>query len=887
MQIITTHNIADFDGIAAMLAAHKLYPSATPVLPPRLGRGVKEFISLYQSALPFVKWRDFRTRRYIEQIILVDTQKAPDFKRVRPNAPILVIDHHPKQPNLPPNVTFTGDLVGSTVTLLVEQIQQRPEIKFNSLEATLLLLGIYSDTGALTYGTTTARDAYAAGWVLAQNAAIDTVRNFLAPPLNDSQRDLFDLLIQAEETRNIQGYNVTVGAVTLDHYVESINSVAHRLRDMLDPDALFLLVQMPDNSGRHHIQIVCRAKTDAIDCGQIAGYFGGGGHGRAAAANIEAPLDETRDKLWEMLGEDIKPPVLVADLMSYGGSQIVSPDADLRQIIAHLRRIGHEGYPVLDENHQVIGLLTRRDADRALEHGLKDVTVRDVMASGEVTLRPSDSVATLERLMVDSGWGQIPVVDDERRMIGIVTRTDLIKHWVKVHPSASNVHADAPTISSEISEILGDGIAQLIDLVANFARGKQLNLYMVGGVVRDILLNRHNDDIDFVIEAAPNADNPLEHGAIAFATAISAQYGGRISSYQPFGTATWYLDQSVAQTLGVSPEELPELIDFATARNEFYIHPTALPSVYGGSIKLDLLRRDFTINTLAVQLSPNMDYHILDFYGGGRDLKEQTIRVLHSLSFVDDPTRVLRAIRFEHRLKFTIEPRTLQLMNLAHPMLRRITGERLRHELKHLLDEQNPEGAFSILDQRGILAGIHPELTFQPEMAQAFITARETRNQWLIHPDKIRHIYWVLLMSSMDATSIDEISQRLRFSQSFIKNFKQAADLRANPAPLTDPDASTSAIVQRLDGIRDLALLATWITSDAPPRQRIESYITTWSTIRPQTDGHALKERYGLSPSPRFAVILGKLRDAWLDGEVTTPEEEIALLRQLIEDTHA
>lgn len=884
MQIITTHNIADFDGIAAMLAAHKLYPSATPVLPPRLGRGVKEFISLYQNGLPFVKWRDFHTRRYIEQIILVDTQKAPDFKRVRPNAPILIIDHHPKQPNLPANMTFTGDLVGSTVTLLVEQIQQHPEIKFTSLEATLLLLGIYSDTGALTYGTTTARDAYAAGWVLAQNAAVDTVRNFLAPPLNDTQRNLFDRLLQAEETRNIQGYNITVGAIALDHYVESINSIAHRLRDMLDPDALFLLVQMPDNSGRRNIQIVCRAKTDAIDCGQVAGYFGGGGHGRAAAANIEAPLDETIQKIWAYLENNIKPPVLVADLMSYGGSQTVAPDDDLRKIITHLRKIGHEGYPVLDENHHIIGLLTRRDADRALEHGLKDVTVRDVMSSGEVTLKPSDSVATLERLMVDSGWGQIPVVNDERRMIGIVTRTDLIKHWVTVHPSANDIQDENEIISSEIGDILGGGIAKLIDLIANFAREKQLPLYMVGGVVRDILLNRPNDDIDFVIEAPPNSDNPLEQGAILFAQSISAQYGGKISSYQPFGTATWYLDQSVAQTLGVSLDELPDVIDFTTARNEFYIHPTALPSVYGGSIKLDLLRRDFTINTLAVQLSPNPDYQILDFYGGQRDLKEKVIRVLHSLSFVDDPTRVLRAIRFEHRLKFTIEARTLQLMNLAQPMLRRITGERLRHELKHLLDEQMPEQALLVMQERGILAGIHPEWTFTPATAQAFEVARATQDQWQVHPNTIRHIYWVLLMANMDEESIDEIGQRLRFSQSFMKNFKQASDLRINPTPLDDPDAPISAIVRRLDGIRDLALLATWIISPPLPRERIENYLTTWATIRPQTDGHTLKA-HGLTPSPRFALILAKLRDAWLDGQINTPEQETDLLHQLIEET--
>ncbi len=878
MQLITTHDIADFDGVAAMLAAHKLYPDAVPVLPPRLGRGVREFITLYQNGLPFVAWRDFRPQR-MERIILVDTQKVPDIKRVRRDAPVLIIDHHPQHPNERTDTTFTGDIVGAATTLLVEQIRTQGDITLNGLEATLLLLGIYSDTGALTYGTTTARDAYAAGWLLSQGAAVDTVRGFLAPSLNDVQRDLLDMLINVEETRTVQGYAVTVGAVTLKHYVENINSVAHRLRDLLDPDALFILVQMPDHNKRANVQMVCRSRTDSIDCGAVARHFGGGGHSRAAAANIDSALDDVKFSLWDFLVANVQPAVCVADLMSHG-AQTVRAEAKLGEIITQLRKIGHEGYPVLD-GHAVVGLLTRRDADRALEHGLKDATVRDVMTDGEIVLSPSDSVATLERLIVDSGWGQIPVMD-AGRLVGIVTRTDLIKHWATVHPPTQAPSQRLPL--TEISAVLGTDSSTLIETVAAFARERGLNLYMVGGIVRDVLLRRHNDDIDFVLEGDARTDNILENGAIQFAQALCAALGGKVSSYRPFGTATWLLDEVVAEKIGADLSQLPPYVDFATARNEFYVRPTALPSVYGGSIKLDLHRRDFTINTLAVQLSPTSDYRLLDFYGGLRDLNERKIRALHSLSFVDDPTRVLRAARFEHRLQFEIEPRTAQLIERAHPMLRRITGERLRNELKLLLNEAEPERALHLLEERGILNGIHPALRFPPEVGQAFIDARTTRNTWPIQPEKTRHIYWVLMMAALHPDELPAIAERLRFSQTFIKSFVDAAHLRLQPGALAEKSAPVSAIVARLDGVRDLALLAAWITGDKLRQTRLSRYIAEWAHIRPTIDGNGLKAM-GLTPGPRFGLILSRLRSAWLDGEIADMTEEAAMLNRLIEET--
>ncbi|MCA9915600.1 MAG: CBS domain-containing protein, partial [Anaerolineae bacterium] len=517
-------------------------------------------------------------------------------------------------------------------TLLVELIREE-RIPLSSLESTLLALGIYADTGMLTYGGTTPRDLQAAAWLLDHGAVLDTVQRFLTEPLNNQQQNLFEILLKNAESRSIQGYEVTLASATQEEVIGGISTVTTALSNTLDSDAVFVLVQMPKN-----IQLVCRSREDAIDSGELARELGGGGHPRAAAAAIyKGELSAIIAQIWDWSQQHIQPAVRVADLMSYG-VQTVSADEPIAEGIARLRRIGHEGYPVLDAN-RVVGLLTLRDADKALEHGLKEATMRDVMLSGTVTLTPHDSVARLEEVMVASDWGQIPVVDEREQLIGIVTRTDLIKHWAQKHPARAPETPHIELASAE--QILGISNIALIETVSALAQKSGLPLYMVGGVVRDLLLERPNYDIDFVVEA----------DAITFVESLAATYGGDVHSYRPFGTAKWLLDETAAEKLGVKLEQLPDHLDFATARSELYEHPTALPTVYNSGIKLDLRRRDFTINTLAVQLSPQgAMWRVLDFYGGLHDLERGMIRVLHSLSFVDDPTRIIRAVRFAQRL---------------------------------------------------------------------------------------------------------------------------------------------------------------------------------------------------------------------------------------------
>ncbi|MCA9881345.1 MAG: CBS domain-containing protein [Anaerolineae bacterium] len=860
MKLILTHNNADFDAVASMLAAHKLTPDAVAVLPPRQLQSVTHFLTLYHSALPFIQIDEMSARNTIEHVTLTDAQTVPDVYGIPDEVPTLIIEHHELERKLRPHETWAGEDTGAATTLLVEQMQQR-HITLTALEATLMMLGIYADTGMMTYGNTTSRDISAAAWLLDQGASLDTVRKFMMTPLGDDQQRLLERLLATQEHYQIVGYDIVISTATADKMISEINAVATQLRDMLDAAALFVLVELPS-----HTQLVARSRHDNIDVGQVAQLLGGGGHTRAAAAAIyNKSLADIKQTIRENLLETVAPAKRIREIMSQG-AQSVQVDEAISSLLPRLRRIGHEGYPVLADGN-VVGLLTLRDANRAIEHELADVRVHDVMQAGNYSLRPDDSVSDLEQIMVKSGWGQIPVVDDSK-LLGIVTRTDLIQYWAQTHPQMPKVVQ--PIVSADgVQQILGISILKVIETIGSQAQQQKLRVYIVGGIVRDLLLKRANIDIDFVIEG----------DAIQFAEHMQLAFGGEIYSYRPFGTAKWHFSQDTADALGVSLSDLPHHVDFASARNEYYVHPTALPTVYSANIKLDLTRRDFTINTLALQISPaSQMWQIVDYFSGMDDLEKKLIRVLHSLSFVDDPTRILRAVRFAHRLQFTIEPRTRELIDIALPMLRRITGERVRNEISLLLAEKSPEYGIRQLQRMGILKAIHTGFEAPEHLIGLYKRVREYIAEPLWHD-----AYWHVLLSHLAEDQIRAIGERLLFGQPFIEGVVATHRLCYHMPQLSEPSPKVSEIVALLDGVPELSLEMANVLMSEPAIEHIKQYRQTWQHIKPIANGNTLKS-LGLEPGPQYREILSALRNAWLDGDVTDDAEEQVLLEKLVKE---
>ena len=865
MHLILSHEQADFDAVASLYAASLLYSEAAPVLPQRLNRNVRGYLTLYGESFPFIE-RDEHKAKIIDLLTVVDSQSPITLKGFGPNTHVNVIDHHPIEPDLDPSWDLQIEKVGATTTLLAEAVIEAGK-DLSDAAATLMLLGIYEDTGSLSYPGTTARDVRATAWLIDQGANLVIAAEFLNQPLSVEQQTLFEQLLEGAAVSQIQGHQIVIAKGQAGGTTDEISTLAHRLGDVYNADALFLVVGL---DGR--VQLVARSYAESIDVGGIAQRLGGGGHSRAAAALIKnSSVEAVEDELILLLEEAVEPPSTVGEIMSRGPQLLESSDT-VAEAAELMQRYGHEGYPVTDRG-EIVGLLTRRSVDRAVAHEMLDRPVSEIMEAGSLSVHPQDSVHHLQRVMIEHNWGQVPVSDPiNGEVIGIVTRTDLLNSLGNGTNSQS--HRE---LANKLEQALTAERLALLQLIAAESESSNVALYIVGGFVRDLILETPSMDFDLVVEG----------DAIALGGSLASKFGGNIFSHRRFGTAKWQLDvdhEELRRALSLDKAELPETIDFVSARTEFYSHPTALPSVTEGSIKLDLHRRDFSINTLALRLDGRHYGQLLDPWGGGKDMLNKQIRVLHSLSFVDDPTRMLRAVRLEQRLGFSIESRTMELLDRALPLLESVSGERIRSELTSILKEANIGSIMYRLRQLGLLQAIHPALDWDDWIEMRTVSLREFSPlaSWKLEREPtLYELFFALWAYRLPASEASAICERLHMSQgeaaSIVEAGRQECDLTQ--------DRSPSEWVACLDAVPEAALVATWLalSEQAAGQTIIESYLSDWRWVHATVDGDHLRE-LGLAPGPAYKNILGALRAAWLDGELDSAEDEQRMAAMLVSE---
>jgi tRNA nucleotidyltransferase (CCA-adding enzyme) len=889
MHIILTHEQSDFDALASLLGAHLVDEATIPVLPRKLNRNVRAFITLYGMELPFVDPRDIPIGT-IDTVTLVDTQSMISIKGMQDDAQIHVIDHHPSREGLPDSWNITTEETGATATIFTEILRER-DYHLSTIEATLLLLGIYEDTGSLTYTRTTARDLNAASFLLERGASLEIAADFLNHPLSVKQQELYDRLRSTAISHQIHGHTVILACGDAQEMDEELSTVAHKLRDLLDPEALFMLV-----TTRGGVQMIARSTSEDIDVAQIADQFGGGGHERAAAALIrDRDLDSVCQELLDSLPSYVRPAVTVAQIMS-SGPQLLPPDTPVQEAATRMQRFGYEGYPVVEllpqDRHNILGLLTRRAVDRALSHKL-NLTAADLMNAGQVWVHPEDSIEHLQGIMTDTGWGQVPVINPEtNQIIGIVTRTDLLKTLTR-QPEFSRPQ----NLANRLEIALPPARLTLLKAVAQVAYNERAALYIVGGFVRDLLLDRPSLDLDLVVEG----------DAIQLAKALAKEYGGRVTSHSRFGTSKWHISEIRSDLLDVlttnsekhpstnaenvshpqsKPEDLPDSLDLISARTEFYTYPTALPTIEHGSIKLDLHRRDFTINTLALRLDGHHYGQLHDYWGGLNDLNQGFVRVLHSLSFVDDPTRMLRAVRFEQRFEFQIEARTLELINGAIPLLERVSGDRIRHELDHILEEDQSYKMLARLDNLNLLRAIQKDLLWDEWLSDKIemLAGLEPETEWCLEMKGVKlqsQLGYILLLIRLAAIPTRKVIKRLKLPRALADEILSSQDLWHDISSLKS--AKPSKIVDRLDPIPPMAVYSNYLAAQEDEVKNLMwEYVSHWRRVIPRTDGNILRQ-LGIPPGPIYRQILLTLRNAWLDGKIASLEEEKSYLEKLID----
>jgi tRNA nucleotidyltransferase (CCA-adding enzyme) len=874
--VITTHMNADFDAMASMLAAQKLYPNGLVVFPGSREKNMRNFFiqsMVYLFNLAEVK--DIRMSD-VKRLVLVDTRRLD---RIGPLGKILdntdltihVYDHHPRKDDDIHSDFEAYRQTGATATLLTEILKEK-QIPLSPEEATIICLGIYEDTGSFTFSSTTPEDLQAAAFLTSMGANINVIANLIAREISPEQVGYLNDLLQAAMHYTINGIDIIVTSITMDHYLPDFAFLVHKMVKMEETDAVFALAMMESK-----IYIVARSRTAEVDAGTILGALGGGGHPSAAAASIRGKtLAQVENALFQELTQNIRPHRQAHQLMS-SPPICVPSEVSCMEANALLTRYNVNALLVtsVDKAPPLLGYITRQVIEKAIHHDLGASPVNDYMTTEFAVTTPDADLTEIQDKIIGHKQRILPVIADNK-VHGVITRTDLLNVLVQQtqltlnntpDPSTTDMPARMRNITHLMQERLSRRILDLLRKVGQVADQLNYQAYVVGGFVRDLFLYRRNEDMDIVIEG----------DGIAFARSFAKGCGARIHSHKAFGTAVIIFEDGYK-------------IDVATARLEYYRSPAALPDVEMSSIKLDLFRRDFTINTLSIHLNPSHFGYLIDFFQAQKDLKDKVVRVLHNLSFVEDPTRVFRALRFEQRFGFAIGKLTSKLIENAVKMdfFKRLSGRRMFSEIRLILEEENPTPAIVRMNDFELLKVIHPSIHLDDHLIH-LLNAVKSVLDWhdllFVESPCLRWaVYFMALIHHCDPATSEQICDSMELAprhRKILCNERLNAQSCLHSMEYRLP-VGNSVLYRRLHHFRTEPILYMMaLTRRYAVKKSISRYYTQLKDVQPIIGGREILAA-GLKPGPAFGRILDALLDAKLNGEIETRQDELAYVRRWI-----
>ena len=878
ISVITTHINSDFDAIASMLAAQKLYPNAKVVFPGSSEKNSRDFFvnsMVYLFNMESIKNIDLSR---INQIILVDTRQPSRIGKFsdilnRPGLEIHIYDHHPY---------LEGDIVGqyeqcrqtgATVTILTEIIKNR-KIKLTEEEATILCLGLYEDTGSFNYLSTTPEDMMVGAYLLSNGANLDIVSSMLSREITQQQVGLLNDMIHSIECLHINGIDIMITMVSTEDYVGDLAQVVQKLMKMENPCALFVLARMGSR-----IYLIARSKISEVDVGAIIRTFGGGGHSTAASASIkEEALAQVKRKLIEILY--LKVHSRQAHALMSSPAYTIPPETPIVEAKELLQKYNINALLVTQKEkniEKVLGLISRQVVEKSLFHNLEDVPVKEYMSSELDYVTPDADLASIQEKWVGNKQRLLPVIDKDN-VVGVITRTDLFTVMLSQtgaiidnnQENWESTNVRTRKVTHLMKERLSERLLLLLMDIGNIAEKMSCNVYVVGGFVRDLLLNRKNEDVDIVVEG----------DGIAFAKKYASHAGARIHPHEKFGTAVIIFSDGFK-------------IDVATARTEHYSSPAALPTVEKSSIKLDLYRRDFTINTLIIHLNGDNFGTLIDFFGAYQDIKEKVVRVLHNLSLVEDPSRVFRAIRFEQRFGFHIGKLTDNLIKNSVKMdfVKQLGGRRLFSEIKLILQEDNPLPAVKRIHEYGILKMIGGKIHLNPKMIKRFESIKKVLawHELLFIDEKYVKwaVYFMAIIHGARHETNQKICEHLNLPQQFFQMFcydKQKALRLLRSLEKSTENIKNSQLYHAVKYYKTEIILYMMASAKKDVVVRLLSnYHSRLKRMKPFIGGKELKQM-GLPPGPLYSIILEAVLDARIDNLIETREDELAFVKDYVDN---
>ncbi len=868
-EVITTHINADFDALASMLAASKLYPDATLVFPGSQEKNLRNFFLNSVSYLfNFAKVRQVDLD-HIKRLILVDTRqknRIGKFARLagKNGVEIHIYDHHPDSSD-----DIHGDVevvrkTGSATAILTRLIIEK-KIPVSPEEATIMCTGIHEDTGSFTFASTTSEDYEAAAWLAKQGADHNIISDMLTRELTTEHLWLLNDLTRSATTRVINGVEVVITKVITDEYIADFAVLVHKFIEMENLNVVFALAQMADR-----IYLVARSRIDEVNSAEIAQAFGGGGHPQAASATIKnQTLIQVERSLNVLLDTQIKPVKKAKDMMSSPIIEISSSET-LKRAANLMTRYNINVLLVVDDDI-LQGYITRQIVEKAIFLGLGDLKVNEYMHIEFSTVHPDTPLREVQELIIRGKLRILPVVENGRAS-GVITRTDLLNILVGspvipefLHDSKKGVSiVRKKNMAGIMKERLPESLIKLLEEFGHIADMLGYNAYLVGGLVRDVFLKYKNLDVDIVIEG----------DGIKFAQEFARNHDVRVRSHRKFGTAVLIFPGGFK-------------VDVATARIEYYESPGAPPIVETSSLKLDLYRRDFTINTLAIKLNKKHYGTLIDYFGAQKDIKEKVLRVLHNLSFVEDPTRMLRAVRFEQRFGFKIGKLTLALLKNAAKMnwAETLASHRIFLELKLILKEQDPSSMIRRMNKLKLLKFIFPDIKLT-ENIQDLLEEIKKVIAWynllyLEEPFEPWKLYWYGLTSQLDAKAFKKLTRDMGINSKMELQPKTGDRLLNSLFKFDGTNYQLYTLLRPYDTETLLYLMARAKTEKM--RRLISFFFTKLKGEKALVDGKELLQM-GLKSGPVFREVFDSLLEARLNNLTKTRDDEIRFVKNKFGD---
>lgn len=859
MDLATTHLSADLDGLASLVALHKLEGPFELVLPGSIEPTSRAFwVERAEEFPPLLSLGEVRRRLEEEplgRLHVVDTAdpaRIGDLRAYLDRAKeVLAWDNHPESEGDLPRAALPE--VGACVSALVLRLAEA-EKRPTPAEAGLFLLGIHMDTGHFTFAGTTALDHRAARICMEWGAPIEWVGRYLPKGFTSRELGFLSVMAASAEHVPVDGGSAVVMTLETEGYEPNLSALVEQLRAAESWPTAFLLA---GSGGR--VDVIGRS-SGGLHVGEILSAIGGGGHREAGSASLRSmTLSEARAYLRQVLGEMGGQRRTAAEAATHPFVHLPAR-ASVRRAAERMRERRIDSLPLTrgrGKDLRYVGFVGKRDVDGALAHGLGDRPVGEFSVGEPPWIAPEASLDEARRVLAAGGTRFLLVGEPPGDAVGILTRGAVLRALEEPSPRPSGPRPSVARVRALLREGLGPRWTW-VERLGEVAASLGYAVHLVGGSVRDLFLGQPVRDVDLVVEGeAPRV-----------AREARRRFGGRISTHQAFGTASLILDDG-------------ESIDLASARAEHYERIAALPKVeLHAGLRQDLFRRDFTINAMAVSVSPQDLGTLHDPFGGYADLQAGVLRVLHGLSFHDDPTRAFRAARFAARFEFEPSPETLGLLHAARKAgaFEKLGKERLGTELERILEQREVVQAFRLLRAWKLLPAIHPRFTRSSAFLERLGRLRECRH-------RLAEVFGAALPGQADVLWI-EVGRAIPKAdrQAWGRMVPRGGERRrrfvfgyerVRRALLRLPRARTGAQAGALlFGLDEAELVYALGTSASENASKwIDWWIRRGRKIRTQVDGDTLIAR-GHAPGKKMGKALAAARAAAWNGE--DPDAQLA-----------